>query len=66
MDFSRNTLLRNVNFQGESTAVRKSSAYQLQKTGDRSIHSYVCKKSPRKKIEQLGLDIHVKLCQVFP
>ena len=65
MDFRRNTLLRNVNFQGESTAVRKSSAYQLQKTGDRSIHSFV-KKIHQQKVEQLGLDIHVKLYQVFP
>ena len=64
MDFSRNTLLRNVNLQGESTAVRKSSAYQLQKTGDRSIHSFVT--NPQQKFEQLGFDIHVKLCQVFP
>ena len=65
MDFSRNTLLKNVDFQGESTAVRKSSAYQLQKTGDRSTHFFE-KKSPSKKQNNQGWIFMQSYAKYFP
>ena len=59
MDFSRNTLLRNVNLQGESTAVRKSSAYQLQKTGGCSIHSFVTNPPAKNRTTRVGYSCKV-------